>query len=72
MTNTTEFFVFKAKTNTEIITFHFLQTYKKCLSDLDSFIIYFIYCLFLKTSYIHCLCYFSFFVYSVLSLDILF
>lgn len=50
MTNTTEFFVFKAKTNTEIITFHLLQTYKKCLLDLDSFIIYFIYCLFLKTS----------------------
>jgi hypothetical protein len=49
--------VFNAKTNREIINFTYIQTTKNAFINAECFIIYFIYCLFLKYKIIHCFSY---------------
>ena len=69
MAKITQYFVFSAKTNTEKLYFTYLPAFVKDLLESDCFIIYFIYCLFLETYYIHWLCYKFFFLFYSISLD---
>ena len=62
-------FVFSAKTNTEKLYFIYLQNFIKALLESDSFIIYFIYWIYLKTYYIYWLCYEFLFLLSSIFLE---